>query len=369
MNPRMADGRRQALAAGTMLAVLRWMAAVICLAAFGGGAGYAAQPLAGTSWRLVEFQSMDDAIGTTRPADPSLYTMRFNDDGTVSMRLNCNRARGTWTIQPGSDGTSGGLTFGPLAMTRALCPPPSMDEMIAANSAFIRGYLLQGGRLYLSLMADGGIFAWEPEDGGSGSAVADVPATPENGGPRNWEVVVTDDGLNLRQEPSARARILTRYPNGTILDNLGCKEVSGQVWCDVQQLGGGPRGYVSRKYLRPAVSPDGSAHSGIDDSALRAGRGEFDATGSIPCAQYRGQPMGQCMFGVARAGGGYAAVVITRPDGSKRMIHFQMGRPIGADTSQADGYPEFRATRENDLNLIRVGEERYEIPDAVVLGG
>jgi hypothetical protein len=46
-----------------------------------------------------------------------------------------------------------------------------------------------------------------------------------------------------------------------------------------------------------------------------------------------------------------------------------MGRPIGADTSQADGYPEFRATKEGDLNLIRIGSERYEIPDAVVLGG
>jgi hypothetical protein len=46
-----------------------------------------------------------------------------------------------------------------------------------------------------------------------------------------------------------------------------------------------------------------------------------------------------------------------------------MGRPIGADASQADGYPEFRATKEGNLNLIRIGEERYEIPDAIVLGG
>jgi hypothetical protein len=46
-----------------------------------------------------------------------------------------------------------------------------------------------------------------------------------------------------------------------------------------------------------------------------------------------------------------------------------MGKPIGADTSEADRTGTFRATRENDLNLIRVGNERYEIPDAVVLGG
>ena len=28
-----------------------------------------------------------------------------------------------------------------------------------------RGYLLRDGRLYLSLMADGGIYAWEPDTG------------------------------------------------------------------------------------------------------------------------------------------------------------------------------------------------------------
>jgi hypothetical protein len=72
---------------------------------------------------------------------------------------------------------------------------------------------------------------------------------------------------------------------------------------------------------------------------------------------------------VARAGGGYATVVVTHADGRMRTIYFRMGRPIGADTSQADGYPQFRATKESDLHLIRIGNERYEVPDAVVLGG
>ncbi len=46
-----------------------------------------------------------------------------------------------------------------------------------------------------------------------------------------------------------------------------------------------------------------------------------------------------------------------------------MGKPIGADTSQADGYPEFRPYEGGDLHMILIGNERYEIPDAVVLGG
>jgi len=199
--------------------------------------------------------------------------------------------------------------------------------------------------------------------------VTEAPAAPEDGGPRNWQVTGVSRALNLREQPSTKAKIISSYLPGTILDNLGCLQAEGRIWCDIQQLGGGQRGYVAAEFLKPAVSPKGSVATGPDDSALRAGQGKFDATGDIPCAQSVGQPMMLCQFGVARAGGGYATVVIQKPDGHTRAIFFRMGKPIGADTSQADGYPEFRATNENDLHLIRIGNERYEIPDAVVLGG
>lgn len=327
------------------------------------GAEPADPSLAGTHWRLVEFQSMDDRQGTTRPSEGSLYTMWLHGDGTVAMQLGCNRATGTWSAAPGSDAASGRFEFGPLAATRALCPPPSMDESIVAQSQFVRSYLLKDGRLYLSLMADGGIYVWARD--GSAPSEAILPATPDNGGPRNWEVTAA---LNLREQPGTSSRILTSYRPGTILDNLGCQRAQGRAWCDVQQFGGGPRGYVAAEYLRPAISPDGSAAMGPDDSALRAGQGKFDSTGPLPCAFGAGQPLGQCESGVARAGGGYATVVVKKPDGRTRAIFFRMGKPIGADTSQADGYPEFRATKEGDVYLIRVGNERYEIPDVVILG-
>jgi len=323
-------------------------------------------PLAGTQWRLVQFQSMDDAIGTVRPDDPSLYTMRLRGDGSVIMRLNCNRARGTWSAQAGTENTSGTFTFGPLAATRALCPPPSLDEQITAQSEYIRSYLLKNGRLHLSLMADGGIYTWESVS--ANTTEGDVPAAPEAGGPRNWEVSVVSGRLNLRSQPSSLAGIVAVYASGTILDNLGCERKEGRIWCDVQELGGGPRGYVAAEFLRPAISPDGRVATGPDDSALRAGQGRFDATGNIPCAQEIGQPMTQCEFGVARGAGGYATVVIKKPSGTRRMIYFRIGKAIGADTSEADGYPEFQASKQSDLNKIRVGNERYEIPDAVILG-
>lgn len=116
--------------------------------------------LSGTRWRLVEFESSDDAIGVQRPDDPDSYILELHPDGTAAMQLNCNRASGSWTAEP-TDGESGTFTFGTMAVTQALCAPPSMDEDIARHVEFIRGYVVRDGRLYLSLMADGGIYAWE----------------------------------------------------------------------------------------------------------------------------------------------------------------------------------------------------------------
>lgn len=93
------------------------------------------------------------------------------------------------------------------------------------------------------------------------------------------------------------------------------------------------------------------------------------ASGQIPCATALGQPMGQCDFVVTREGEGTATVMVTRPDGSKRGLFFKGGKFSGADLSQADGDLKTSSSRESDLNLIRVGTERYEIVDAVIFGG
>jgi heat shock protein HslJ len=122
----------------------------------------AAEPLAGSRWELVSVQSMSDAQGTTRIADPSRFTVSFGADGRAAFRLDCNRAHATWTSIPGADGRSGRVEFGPIAGTRALCPPPSIDERLTRDLPFVRSYLLRDGQLHLSLMADGGIYSWRP---------------------------------------------------------------------------------------------------------------------------------------------------------------------------------------------------------------
>lgn len=95
---------------------------------------------------------------------------------------------------------------------------------------------------------------------------------------------------------------------------------------------------------------------------------DHHATGSIPCSMGGGQPTGSCPFGVRRRGGGSGTVTVTRPDGRTRSIVFEKGRATGSDASEADP-GEFRATREGHLSIVRIGRERYEIPDAVIFGG
>jgi para-nitrobenzyl esterase len=54
------------------------------------------------------------------------------------------------------------LEFGPLALTRAQCPPDPMTDRLVTDIPYVRSYVLKDGRLYLSLFADGGIYELEP---------------------------------------------------------------------------------------------------------------------------------------------------------------------------------------------------------------
>lgn len=144
------------------------MAMVLTAASLVGCATVEAQapPLIGTRWQLVSIQSMDDAQGTVRPAEPARYTLEFGTDGRVAVRLDCNRGSATWQAQPAAQvephRASGQLLLGPLASTRAMCPPDSLAPRLASSWPFVRSYVIEAGRLHLSLMADGGILIWAP---------------------------------------------------------------------------------------------------------------------------------------------------------------------------------------------------------------
>jgi heat shock protein HslJ len=111
--------------------------------------------LAGTSWQLVRFESSDDT--TLTPDDGAKYTIEFAADGVLAARFDCNSGRGTWK----SSGPSQ-IAFGPLTLTRKQCAPGSLHDQIVRQWGNIRSYVMRDGRLFLALLADGGIYEFAP---------------------------------------------------------------------------------------------------------------------------------------------------------------------------------------------------------------
>ena len=111
--------------------------------------------LEGTAWQLVKFQGSDDT--TLTPDDKAKYTIEFGSGGQVTARIDCNRGRGTW-----KSAGSNQLELGPLALTRAMCPEGSLHDRIVKHWGYVRSYLIKDGHLFLSLMADGGTYEFEP---------------------------------------------------------------------------------------------------------------------------------------------------------------------------------------------------------------
>jgi para-nitrobenzyl esterase len=114
--------------------------------------------LGGTSWQLVKFQGSDGK--TLMPDEKAKYTISFGTDGRVSARIDCNRGAGTWKSSGANQ-----LELGRLALTRVMCPPGSLHDQIVKQWDYIRSYVIKDGHLFLSLMADGGIYEFEPMAG------------------------------------------------------------------------------------------------------------------------------------------------------------------------------------------------------------
>jgi heat shock protein HslJ len=109
--------------------------------------GAGSDGLAGSSWQWMQSTYEGDMVVLAN--DPSRYTITFNDDGSLAAQLDCNRGRGTYTV----DGSN--LTFGPIASTRMGCPSDSQDSVFAEDLAAVTSYTFADGNLHLTLSTDG----------------------------------------------------------------------------------------------------------------------------------------------------------------------------------------------------------------------
>jgi uncharacterized protein YraI len=172
-----------------------------------------------------------------------------------------------------------------------------------------------------------------------------------SGGPDWWQVanLTAGDTLNVRSGPGTRNPVVGQLANGDRVRNRGCRMNGRTRWCKVELSGDSSfGGWVAGRFLKEAAPPSSNT-----------------ASGRIPCAMSGSQPMTSCAFRVSRGRGGTASVWVALPAGGERYLDFREGKLVGSNPGLS-----FRQRRTGDLNRIRIGgQERYEIPDALIYGG
>ena len=356
--------------------------------------GLSAGPdFAGTTWQLVSIQSMDDAQGTTRVDDPSRLTLKFERDGRVSLRLDCNRGTGDYKLTPAGDGTTGSISFGPINATRALCPPPHLDQRVARDLAHVRSYLLKDGKLYLSLMADGGIYEWAPQQSTAAATDNERVIKPVHFAKGKSSAVIRNRIVGHRYidyqvlaGAGQRMTVSLKGSNGANYFNLLPPDSEGPAMARGESLDNRFDGllpddgvYTIRVFLYRAAARRNEASDftlsvGVTETPLKPVSARTDAV--LPGTRYHASTtvqcepafskIRQCEAYVVRRGFDGTATVELRWDGTwKRRILFVKGEPKAADVPQAMTF-----TRdERGWRVSFNDEEHFDIPEALVYGG
>jgi heat shock protein HslJ len=112
--------------------------------------------LIGITWQWIQTEYGDGSVEVA--ADPSRYTLYFDDTGQVAATFDCNGGGGSYTV----DGST--LTFGALVTTLMACPDGSQDAIFGKDLAEVYSYVIQDGHLFLSMKLDTGIMEFAPAD-------------------------------------------------------------------------------------------------------------------------------------------------------------------------------------------------------------
>lgn len=100
----------------------------------------------------------------------------------------------------------------------------------------------------------------------------------------------------------------------------------------------------------------------------RAKSGTFDASGDVACAQEVGEALAPCTANVARDANA-AVVAVTFPNGFARMLIFEDGAFLRGNTTMSGVGTDSEWVLEDGVYRIRVDDQRFEIPEALIAGG
>lgn len=106
------------------------------------------------TWQWVETIENNPAAQSVVP-NPANYTISFWEDGTFSLKADCNNGGGSYTV----DGST--LQFGPMMTTMAMCDAESLYDLYMAFMGQVGGFGLRGDQLVLTLKDDAGEMRFE----------------------------------------------------------------------------------------------------------------------------------------------------------------------------------------------------------------
>ena len=177
--------------------------------------------LTGATWEWV---SVIDPMGQTAAADPTRYTITFNEDATANIIADCNSVMANYV----TDGSN--LTIMPGATTLVACEPGSQDQLFLSSLSSATAYTVEDGELFIALDADAGTVIFRAAgtgataEGGAAAAPALVGTTWQ------WTDTMTASTATAVSDPTRYA--ITFNEDGTANITADCNAVTGTYTTD-----------------------------------------------------------------------------------------------------------------------------------------
>ena len=111
----------------------------------------------------------------------------------------------------------------------------------------------------------------------------------------------------------------------------------------------------------------GMVSGDVTGANARAKSGDFDRAGVVGCSQEAGQTLGTCEAVIAGATDG-AVVVVTFPNGFSRMLMFEDGAFLRGNATMSGVGTDTEWSISDGIYRVRVDDQRFEIPEALVWG-
>lgn len=104
----------------------------------------------GPVWKWMQTLYNDDR--KVMPADPQNFTVQFREDGTLTVKADCNQKGGTYSVTDEDNRISIVITHS----TMAVCPEGSLEDEVVRGLSAASIYFVKDGGLYIDLQFDSG---------------------------------------------------------------------------------------------------------------------------------------------------------------------------------------------------------------------